>query len=454
MTDSAPDTPGGGADRHSFARHPHRTMVGLSVPVMMSLVAEPVTGLIDTAFIVPLGSGPTAALGIGVTVLSTMAWIFNFLGISTQTEVARSAGAGDRHRARELAGLALLMAAVLAVAGAALVWLGMEPITRWMSTDASVQRDATLYSGIRLLGSPASLAMLTAFGALRGLQDMRTPLWIATATYALNAGLDALLIPGAGPIPALGIAGAAWASVASQWIGAVLALIAVRHRIGFPTRIHFADAAQLLVVGRDLFARTALLTAFLWIAQRDATRAGTEAGAAHQAIRQVWLFTALALDAFAATAQSLVGYFLGAQRIDLARRAAAVACLWGLASGVAIAAAMWAGTNAVSTWLVPPEAHVVFVSAWLLSAVAQPMNAICFVTDGIHWGTGDYRYLRNGMIAATGIGVAALWTLDLSSPDALAHIWLITGVWITIRAVFGLLRVWPGIGAAPLRRGS
>ena len=74
---------------------------------------------------------------------------------------------------------------------------------------------------------------------------------------------DAILIFGLGPIPAFGIAGAAWATVAAQSLGGLWAVAAVRARLGFPPRLHARDARLLLVAGRDLFLRTGLLTVFL-----------------------------------------------------------------------------------------------------------------------------------------------------------------------------------------------
>ena len=59
---------------------------------MLQAVAEPLTGLADTAFVARLGSTALAALGVGTIVLSGSFWIFNFLGIGTQTEVAQSLG--------------------------------------------------------------------------------------------------------------------------------------------------------------------------------------------------------------------------------------------------------------------------------------------------------------------------------------------------------------------------
>ena len=52
------------SDDHPFQNAPHKTLVTFSIPVLFSLVAEPLTGLVDTAFIARLGSSPMAALGV------------------------------------------------------------------------------------------------------------------------------------------------------------------------------------------------------------------------------------------------------------------------------------------------------------------------------------------------------------------------------------------------------
>ena len=87
-------------------------------------------------------------------------------------------------------------------------------------------------------------------------------------------------------------------------------------------------------------------------------------------------------------------------------------------------------------------------------AIAQPANAVAFVTDGIHWGTRDYTFLRNAMLASTVAGLAVLYSVDLAGPGGLTKIWIITGGWIAVRTAFGLARIWPGFGASPLRPDS
>lgn len=434
---------------HPFTTAPHRTIAALSFPTLISLIAEPLTGLVDTAFVARLGAEPLAALGVGTITLSAVFWIFNFLGIGTQTQVAQTSGSGDQSRSLELIGMALALAVGFGVLMLAIGMPLAPAIASAMGAEGSVIDYSVEYIRIRLWGGPAVLVTLVSFGVFRGLQDMRTPLWIALGINVLNIGLDAVLVFGAGPIPALGIAGAAAASVVSQWVGAIWALWLVQKRMGRPAHLRASDVRLLLVIGGDLFIRTGMLTAFLILTTRAATRMGAEAGAAHQAIRQFWTFAALLLDAYAIAGQSLVGYFIGSGALDQAKRVAYVVCIWSFWTGVALALVMWAGASLVIALLVPVSAVAVFSSAWYVAALFQPLNALSFATDGVHWGTGDFRYLRNVVIAATLTGAALLFLVDDTRPNALMWVWWITGVWIVIRAVFGMLRIWPGIGASP-----
>ncbi|MEZ4702800.1 MAG: MATE family efflux transporter [Rhodothermales bacterium] len=441
--------------KHDFSAAPNRTLVGLTIPILFSLVAEPLTGLVDTAFVARLGAAPLAALGVGTITLSSIFWVFNFLSVGTQTEVAQASGRGLTERAAELAGMALAMSAGLGVVVALAGWPASGLAADALGATEAVRDDAVAYIRWRLVGGPAVLLMLASFGTMRGLQEMRLPLWIALAVNALNIVLDAVLIFGMGPVPAMGIAGAAIASSVSQWVGAGLALWLLYRRLGLPAGLKRADASRLLVIGGDLFVRTGMLTLFLLLTTREATRMGAAAGAAHQAIRQVWMFAALALDAFAIAGQSLVGYFIGAENRAAARRVAGYVCLWSLGTGVVLFVSMVAGEPLAVRLLVPPEAVAVFSSAWFVAAVFQPLNALTFATDGLHWGTGDFRYLRNAVITATLTGALCVWLLvDVAQPGSLTLLWVATGVWIVVRAVFGLVRIWPGVGASPYRVGG
>ena len=431
---------------HPFQSRPDRTLVALSIPVLLSMTAEPVTALVDTAFISSLGVDALAALGIGTTALSSLFWIFNFLGIGTQTEVAQAFGKNKTDQTSRITSLAFL----LSIGFGSLLILLIWPLSGWVAGllggAGQVQSLAVEYMQVRIFGAPAVLLMLVSFGALRGVQDMRTPLWIALGINLLNLLLDWLLIFGNGPFPQLGVAGSALASTISQWVGALVGLWVVAAKTGLSGQFALGDAVRLLRVGGDLFLRTALLNLFLIFTTRAANNIGPDAGAAHQVIRQVYVFTSLALDAFASTVQSLVGYFIGQQAVDWAKQVVKVGVRWSLGTGVTLGALMWFGRGLVIDLLVPATAVAVFIPAWAVSAFSQPLNSLAFLTDGAHWGTGDYRFLRNAMLLATGIGLSSLWLVTTVWESALFWIWIATGVWVIIRAVFGMLRIWPGIG--------
>jgi MATE family multidrug resistance protein len=438
-------------DSASFFKSPLRTFFSLWLPVLFSLVAEPLTGLVDTAFVARLGADSLAALGVGTMVLSSVFWIFNFLSVGSQTEVSQALGRREMPRCTRMGSLALLLAVGAGLLLMLLAWLFAVPVAAAMGAAGPVQRQAAVYIQWRIIGAPAVLLTLTAFGVLYGLQDMRMPLLIAVGVNLINVLLDWILIFGWGPLPALGIAGAAAASAASQWLGAGWAVYRVYRRLGLTPRIQLSDIRRLLRVGLDMFVRTGMLTLFLLLATRAATRLGPEAGAAHQAIRQVWVFTNLFLDAAAISAQSLIGWQVGSGRIADARRVAGFVCLWSGLVGAMLTVVMLAGRPLFAALLVPPSALALFPPAWMAAALAQPIAGVAFVTDGIHWGTGDFAYLRNAVSLATLCGVVGLWLLGLGRLQLLTGIWWITAGWITIRACLGVLRIWPAIGRSPLK---
>ncbi|WP_347881029.1 MATE family efflux transporter [Pseudodesulfovibrio sp. S3-i] len=439
-------------NHHPFLDKPNRTLLRLAVPVLFSLVAEPLTGLADTAFVARLpGSEPVAALGIGTVAFTSIFWAFTFLGIGTQTEVAQSEGGRVHERAVKVLSLACVLAVGIGVA----IMLGavgfLASIAEIFGAEGAVNELACEYMFYRLLGAPAVLVSLACFGGLRGVQDMRTPFYVAVGINVVNVLLDWLLIFGGGPIAPMGVAGAAIASTVSQWIGAVWCLWAVWKRIGLTLHMQGAGLSRLMKVGGDLFIRTGAVLVYLALCTRVANRFGPDQGAAYQAIRQFFIFSALFLDAFAITGQSLVGFFLGTGDRFQARRVARSVCLWSLGTGAVMGVLMLLGEQAVAWLLVPSAAYGVFGPAWTVVALSQPVGALSFATDGIHWGTGDFYYLRNGMLVASVVCGACVLAIEFYQPvHVLVFIWLATALWTVIRAGFGLVRIWPGIGRAPL----
>ena len=439
------------SSQHPFLLQPHRTLIRLSIPVLISLTAEPITALIDTAFISSLGVVPLAALGVGTTALSSLFWMFGFLGVGAQTEIAQLFGAGKKQHAGGILSLTL----ALSLLAGLLIILAISPVSDWLAgllgASGPVQTNAVRYMRIRLYGAPAVLLTLTISGALRGIQDMSTPLWIALGVNGLNILLDWLLIFGNGPFPALGVGGSALASTISQWLGAIAGLLLISLKIKPSRKFHLQDTLKIMRIGGDMFIRTGMLNLFLIYTTRAANQINPDSGAAHQVLRQMWVFTALALDAFAATVQSLVGYFIGQGSVTRAKSVVRVALAWSVGTGFALSTMMAAGQGLVIRYLVPSSAAAAFIPAWLVSTLSQPLNSVAFLTDGVHLGTGDYGFLRNAVLTSSLIGILGLWLLERTPLSSLTGVWIMITVWIILRGMFGLLRIWPGIGKSIFR---
>jgi len=311
-----------------FLIQPNRTILYLSLPILLSLIAEPVTGLVDTGFVAQLGTTPLASLTVGAGALTSLFWIFGFLGIATQTEVAQAFGKRDLDGAVRSLSLILTLGAFVSLALSGLLIPAADLASGLLGAEGEVLALAGEYIRLRLIGAPAVVITIVGFGALRGIQDMKTPLWIALGINITNILLDYALIFGWAFLPALGVGGAALASSLSQWLGACWMLWEIRRKIGLTQDFRLRDGIKLMRVSRDLFIRTGSLTLFTLVATRVATQMGAEAGAAHQVIRQFWFFTALVLEAFATTAQSLIGYFYGSGQMREAKRVALSTTAW------------------------------------------------------------------------------------------------------------------------------
>lgn len=439
---------------HQFISEPNKAMITLAIPVLFSLIAEPITGLIDTGFVTRLGVIPLAALGIGTAVLSLGFWVFNFLGISTHTSVAQALGRGEVGEASKVTALALIIAFILGTLVILIVWPLAPQMARWAGAgEPEVLETAVLYVRYRLFGAPAVIMLMVVFGTLRGLQDMVSPMIVAIGINVLNIVLDWVLIFGVGPFPEWGIAGAATASALAQWIGVLWAIGVVVRKLGLPDSIDFSQTLALFKVGGDLFVRSGMLILFLFFGTRVANQMGAEAGAAHQVIRQLWIVAVFVMEAFAETTQSLTGYFFGAKMIGQAKRVARFGMMWGLGAGVVVATLLALFTNLIVGRFLPddPLITVAFMAAWIPTVVTQPLNSIAFITDGVHWGTGDYPYMRNGMLLASIVGITSLWMIEQSGTTDLAWVWYATILWLVLRGGWGLIRIWPGVGRnAPL----
>ncbi len=418
-----------------------RQIGGLALPALVVLAAEPLYVLVDTAVVGHLGSAALAALAVGGTVLTLIAWLGTILAYGTTGRAARRFGAGDRDAA-VAEGVQASWQALFAGAFAVLVLeVFSGPLARLIvGGDTAVAHNAATWLRIAALGAPGLMLAVAGNGWLRGIQDTRRPLSYVVSAFVLSSILCPVLVYAAG----LGLAGSAWANVTAQTVAGglfVRALVAERVNL----RPHPAMMREQLVVSRDLLLRGIAFQACFLSATAVASRFGATTLAAHQIALQLWLFCALILDAIAIAAQSLIGASLGADKSDEARALSRRFIQLGAVSGVAFAVLIGVGAAWIPGWFSPdPAVRQQAMLAWPWFAGMQPLAGIVFALDGVLIGAGDVRYMRNLTLVATlGGFLPAIW-LAYAFGLGLGGIWAGLTLFIVIRLIALLARMRTG----------
>jgi MATE family, multidrug efflux pump len=411
-----------------------RRIIGLALPALGSLAAEPLYVLVDTAIVGRLGTPQLGGLALSATVMSLVAYACMFLAYGTTERVARRVGARQPVAAAETGVQAMWLGGVICVPVALAVGFGARPLAAALGGSGDVLEFATTYLRISAVGIPAVVFVLTAQGVQRGVSDYRRPMVILLASNALNAVLEVIFVFGLD----LGVPGSAWSTVIAQVLAAaVFAVVLRRHlRPARRRRPRWSEMRPLVTAGRHLLLRSVSMLVVLVGATSVASRIDEPTLAAHQIAVSVLTLVALVLDALAIPAQTLVAEQLGAETVagagEINRRVVRLTLWCAGAIGVVIAAASpilpraFTGDGAVIS-------RATAALCVLGLAVIVP-GGIAYATDGSLIGAGDYRFLGRAAAAYLAVLVpigAAILAADLG----IVAIWSAIAVWVVLRAV-------------------
>ncbi|WP_104177998.1 MATE family efflux transporter [Cryobacterium sp. Y50] len=370
-----------------------RDILRLAVPALGALVAEPLFLLADSAMVGHLGTTPLAGLGLASAVLQTIIGLMVFLAYSTTPAVARWLGAGDTRRAVSVGIDGLWLALGLGLLLAAGGLLATPVLVGAFGAETAVTADAASYLGISMFGLPAMLLLFAATGLLRGLQDTRTPLYVAGIGFGANIALNYVFIYLLG----WGIAGSAVGTVVAQWGMVAVYLVVVAkyaRRHSAPLRPHRAGLLLGARSGGWLFVRTLSLRAAMLLAVFVAAQLGSPELAAFQIAMTLFGTLAFALDALAIAAQALVGRGLGAGNVVQVRAVLRRCLEWGVLAGLVLAALVIGTSGVLGHAFTNADAVTSLLPLTLIVLGASvPLGAVVFVLDGVLIGAGDARYL-------------------------------------------------------------
>lgn len=230
-------------------------VLSLSWPIFVELLLQMLVGNADQIMVGWRDPNGVGAIGNANQITNLLLLVFSVVCTAAMILVSQYLGAGDTKRVGRTCTAALVMNLIFGLVVSLLLILGCGPIFRLMGVHELIFEETCLYMRIIGAGMVFQSVYLTFTAFFRSAQMMRETMMVSIFMNCLNIGGNYILINGLGPLPALGVAGAALSSGLSRFVGVVvIACLFRRHFPGLISRRHLrpfpkAEMLQLLGIG-------------------------------------------------------------------------------------------------------------------------------------------------------------------------------------------------------------
>jgi len=213
-------------------------LIRLAIPIMLANLLQMMYNLVDAWFLGKISAAAVSAPSIAFSVIFFLSVFGMGFSAAGTTLVAQARGSGRRDRSDFYAAQTLSLVTVVGIAAGTLGVLGTDPVLALLHVPPETLAYTRVYMRIVFAGTPFMYFYFVLQAVLQGVGDSITPLLVQLGTVTLNIILDAVLIFGLGPFPAMDVAGAATATVISRAVSAGIALVILaRGRTGVRIRL-------------------------------------------------------------------------------------------------------------------------------------------------------------------------------------------------------------------------
>lgn len=416
-------------------------LIKLGWPVSVTLMVRVTMRTVDLLVVgMTVGAAGVAALGIGDAAARIVLMTALGLGAGTIATVSQRLGA-ELHEAADVAVnqtavLAVLIGAPFTVLG----WFAAPAYFDLLGADPEVVELGVLYLRIVILSAVPRVLAIMLTRAFQGAGDTLTPLVIRSIGTGINILLTVLLVPGIGPLPELGLAGAAYGTAAGNVASAIILLAVLglgRARIGFrrdgwwapDTLRRIVEIGAPQVLERNLFAIGAIpLNAIV-------LTFGTAANAGFQVGRRIMLYGLLPARGVATAASTYMGNRVGALRANDGERYARGGISLAAVISITVAVPLLIFARPLAGIFLDEPDALALATDWVrVYAVVTVLRAVYGVLRGGMQGAGDTR----SPLISTAIGIGVF---------AIGMSWL-----FGIALGLGIVAVYAAVAADPLVR--
>lgn len=441
-----------------------RPLAALAIPIVLANTVQISHQLVNTFWVGRLGADAVAAVSVSFPIIFLLVSLGGGLSIAGSILVAQYFGARDQVMVNRVAGQTVAMTAVVSLLLTFTGQLAAPHLLSLMRVEAAVFADALAYMRISFTGIMPAFIFAMYQALMRGVGDTKRPLYLIGAGVVLNIMLDPLLIFGWGPVPAHGVAGAAWATLIVQVLTAVVGLrllFSARFGLHLTIRALRPDGrlvGRIVRLGLPASLEQSMQALSMSVLTFLVAGFGTMAIGAYGISVRILTFVIVPAIGISMAASTMVGQSIGAgdrERADRITRVSALSgfTLLGSAGVVIILAAV-----PIMRAFVPEDPALVIAGAEALRWIALnfALSGVQLSLTGTFRGAGDT--FATMLLAAVGTWIVLLpiaWLLSTQTSLGAKGIWMtypIAGAINTLIAL-GYLRYgrWRRIRLTPER---
>ncbi len=426
--------------RFQYDKEDVKKTLDMAWPAILESFFTAFAGLVDSLMVSSLGSYAVAAVGLTTQPKFLGLALFVAANVSISALVARRKGEGKREDANRIFATFLVFVLVMAVLLSVLLVVCADPIIRFCGSEELTHDSAVLYFRIIMGGMIFNCIQMGVNAAQRGAGNTRITMRTNLVSNLVNIIANYLLIQGHFGFPALGIRGAALATVLGTVVSSIMSVLSVWKQDNFVSIPHILEQKLrpaweslkgIVKVGYSVFAEQVLMRVGFMMTAIMAARQGTAAMAAHQVGMNIMGLSFSFGDGLQATAVALIGYSLGARQPEKARDYGKTCRMIGGVISVVLAFVYFFGARLLMCMFFPKEPEIVEIGVSIMHViifvVILQISQVIYM--GCLRGAGDTLYTA---IAST-ISVTLVRTFGSYLFGYVLHMG-ITGIWFGVIA--------------------
>ena len=438
-------------DDSMSGREMFKKNIAIAWPATLEGMLLSIIGSIDTMMVGTLGAAAIAAVGLTGQPRMILLILAQALATGTTAVIARRKGANDQQAANACLAQSMYVITVLGVLMTLAGYYLAEPFMRFAGANEDTIDMSVTYFRILALGFPLNCWSLCICAGMRAIGKTTITMTTNITANIVNVILNYCLIGGHFGFPALGVKGAAIATVAGTAVSCAIAFWFalktggyLRLRFTFPPKFDRDTMGSLLKVGSGSIAESVFLRIGFLINSKLIAGVGTAAFAAYQIVMQVASLSFTLGDGIATAGTTMVGQSLGAKRPDYARANVAIARRLSLMASVLLMLIVLAFRTKIGHLFTDEPAVLQGVAtAFLVVIMGMIGQNGRVVFAGCLRGAGDVKYVAMcSLISVAILRPFCTWLFCYPLDPVLPMLSLtVTGPWIAF-AIDAYFRQW------------